>query len=96
MLQNGPMGRGRGRGRGDGGGRFGDRGPGGPPGRGRGPYNDGAPDFDDATTFGVPSDKCGLVIGKGMSWWLVALCCPSTWGERREFLHSIRALIDMP
>ena len=56
------MGRGRGRGRGDGGGRFNDRGPGG--GRGRG-FNEGG-DYDDSTTYGVPSDKCGLVIGKGM------------------------------
>ena len=58
------MGRGRGRGRGDGGGRFNDRGPGG--GRPRG-FNDGG-DYEDSTTYGVPSDKCGLVIGKGM--WL--------------------------
>ena len=62
--QNGPMGRGRGRGRGDGGGRFNDRGPGG--GRGRGGFSDGG-DFDDSTTYGVPSDKCGLVIGKGIN-----------------------------
>ena len=61
------MGRGRGRGRGDSGGRFNDRGPGG--GRGRGGFSDGG-DFDDSTTYGVPSDKCGLVIGKGTTLYL--------------------------
>jgi far upstream element-binding protein len=56
------MGRGRGRGRGDdrGPGRFDDRrGPGG--GRGRFDNNFGG----DETTYSVPAEKCGLVIGKG-------------------------------
>ena len=50
------MGRGRGRG------GFDDRrgGPGGPGGR-----FDGGGGFKEDTTFCVPSDKCGLVIGKG-------------------------------
>ena len=55
------MGRGRGRGRPDDrppGGGFDDR-RGGPIGRGR------FDNFKDDTTFSVPSDKCGLVIGKG-------------------------------
>jgi len=55
---------GMGRGGGFRGGRGG--GPGGfnqGPGRGgMGGYNDG---FQDQTTFAVPADKCGLVIGKG-------------------------------
>lgn len=53
------MGRGRGRGRGDDrNGGFGDRGP---PGGGRfGQFGGG-----EETTFSVPSEKCGLVIGKG-------------------------------
>ncbi|XP_041369415.1 far upstream element-binding protein 1-like isoform X2 [Gigantopelta aegis] len=61
----GPMGRGGGAfgmgrgGRGRGRGGFG---PGGPGGRGRG---SGDPNFQDFTTYVVPADKCGLVIGKG-------------------------------
>ena len=61
------MGRGRGRGRGDdrGGGRFDERrGPGGPPGAGRGRGFEGG-NYPDETTYSVPADKCGLVIGKG-------------------------------
>ncbi|XP_025113716.1 far upstream element-binding protein 1-like isoform X3 [Pomacea canaliculata] len=61
----GPPGRGGGRGRG--GGPF----PPGGPGRGggvgggmgRGGYGD--PNFQDQTSYSVPADKCGLVIGKG-------------------------------
>jgi far upstream element-binding protein len=55
--RGGPMGRGRGRG-------FDDRrGPGGP---GRGRFEGGGGGgFKEDTTFCVPSDKCGLVIGKG-------------------------------
>ncbi|XP_029632947.1 far upstream element-binding protein 1 isoform X2 [Octopus sinensis] len=60
-----PMGRGRGRGRG--GGPFnnmtGPPGPNGPGGRGMGRGFD--PNFQDETTYAVPADKCGLVIGKG-------------------------------
>lgn len=60
------MGRGRGRGRGDDRGRFDERrgpgGPGGGAGRGRGGFDGGYPD---ETTYSVPADKCGLVIGKG-------------------------------
>ena len=64
------MGRGRGRGRGDDrGGRFDERrGPGGPgAGRGRGGFDGpgGGGGFQDETTYSVPADKCGLVIGKG-------------------------------
>ena len=59
----GPPGRGGGRGRG---GPFPPGGPGrggGPGGMGRGGFGD--PNFQDQTQYGVPADKCGLVIGKG-------------------------------
>ena len=56
--RGGPMGRGRGRGFDDRG-----RGPGGP--GGPGGRFEGGGGFKEDTTFCVPSDKCGLVIGKG-------------------------------
>ena len=51
------MGRGRGRGQ-----QF--DGPGGPPGRGPGGFNQGQ-NFQDETRYSIPAEKCGLVIGKG-------------------------------
>lgn len=63
FLQYGPSGAGRG-GPGFRGGRGGGRGGFNQvPGRGPGGYDGGS--FQDQTTFAVPADKCGLVIGKG-------------------------------
>ena len=62
------MGRGRGRG------GFDERRGGGPGGPGRdrfqGGGGGGGGGFKEDTTFCVPSDKCGLVIGKGMCVWV--------------------------
>ena len=69
LQQRGPPGMGRGRGRGGPGGSF--DGPGGPPrpgGRGRGGGGGGGfsdNGFQDETTYNIPAEKCGLVIGKG-------------------------------
>lgn len=61
-LQGGPgMGRGGFGGRGGGRGGFSPGGPG--RGMGRGGGFDGR--FEDHTTYAVPAEKCGLVIGKG-------------------------------
>ena len=69
LQQFGGMGRGGGGfrgGRGGGGGGRGGFSPGGPGrgmGRGGGGFDGG--NYEDHTTFAVPADKCGLVIGKG-------------------------------
>ena len=87
QQREGVMGRGLGRGRGGGGpvrgrGEFG-----GGPGRGLG-RGDGFRGSQEETQFAVPADKCGLVIGKGLS--LKYCIYIQVWlGHRKRFVIEI-------